>query len=98
MSTQRRPLIAIGLALVAAPKIVLPQTKDKVWRIGYLDLGTRQSTVDSGRFSALLQGLREVGYAEGSNLVLEARFADGDAIEHELANGGGYLCGDTSPM
>lgn len=79
MTVRRRKLmLAIGTVAVAAPFATLAQQPGKVWRIGYLDLGTRQSTVDSGRFSALLQGLREVRYVEGGNLVLEARFADGN--------------------
>jgi putative ABC transport system substrate-binding protein len=50
-----------------------------VWRIGYLDSGSRQSAVESGRYGALIQGLRDQGYVEGKNIVVEARFADGNA-------------------
>lgn len=35
--------------------------------------------VDSGRHAALIKGLREAGYVEGRNFVLEARYAEGNA-------------------
>jgi putative ABC transport system substrate-binding protein len=74
----RRDTVLALLALGASfPS--LAQQQGKVWRIGYLDLGSRKSLMDSGRFAALTEGLRERGYAEGKNLVLEARYADGNA-------------------
>lgn len=48
-------------------------------RIGFLYFGSRRSATDSGRFAAFLQGMREVGYAEGKDYVVEARFGDGKA-------------------
>jgi putative tryptophan/tyrosine transport system substrate-binding protein len=69
--------MALGAAVLASP--LTPRAQTKVWRIGYLDLGSRQSLVEAGRYAALMQGLREQGYIEGKNFVLEARFADGDA-------------------
>ena len=65
--------------MLAAPLNVFAQPQGKVWRIGYLDLGSRQSTVDSGRYAALIDGLREQGYVETKNIVFEFRFADGNA-------------------
>ena len=52
----------------------------KVWRIGYLSPGpaTDQSNPASA-VSALRQRLRELGYVEGQNLVIESRYAEGDA-------------------
>ena len=35
--------------------------------------------LDSGRYGAFLDGMRDLGYVEGRNLVMEARFADGTA-------------------
>jgi ABC-type uncharacterized transport system substrate-binding protein len=80
MKTRRKFLISgcAGLFLVATSSPALAQ-QGKVWRIGYLDLGSRKSTVDSGRHGALIEGLRELGYIEGRNFVLEARYADGNA-------------------
>lgn len=74
----RRDTAFALLALSAAPLVSLAQAQGKVWRVGYIDFGSRQSTVDAGRYAALIQGLRENGYVEGKNLLLEARFAEGD--------------------
>jgi putative ABC transport system substrate-binding protein len=66
--------------LIAAPLIVHAQSAGSVQRIGYLSPGssTDQSDPASG-VSALRQGLRELGYVEGQNLVIESRYSDGDA-------------------
>jgi ABC-type uncharacterized transport system substrate-binding protein len=73
---RRNTLLAV-LAFGATPIASYAQQSIKVWRIGFLDLGSRQSAIDAGRFDALLNGMREFGYAEGRNLVFEARNADG---------------------
>jgi len=73
----RRDAVLALLALGASFRS-LAQQQDKVWRIGSLDLGSRKSNVDAGRLVALTEGLRERGYVEGKNLVLEARYADGN--------------------
>lgn len=76
---QRRRLLLLGATALAAPIGAFAQQQGKVWRLGYLDFGTRQSMVDAGRYAALIEGLRERGYVEGKNVVLDARFADGSA-------------------
>ena len=76
MITRRRVVLALG-AGAFAPLASFAQQPGRVWRIGLLDYGSRQSSVDSGRYGAFLQGMRELGYAEGKNFVVEARFADG---------------------
>jgi putative ABC transport system substrate-binding protein len=43
---------------------------EKIWRIGFLSLTTSDSFHD-----AFFKGLRELGYVEGRNLVLESRIA-----------------------
>jgi putative ABC transport system substrate-binding protein len=79
VNRRRKVLTAFGLYALASPLKVFAQQPGKVWRIGYLDFGSRQSVVDAGRYAALTQGLRDLGYVEGNNLVLEARYADGNA-------------------
>ena len=81
MNSRRKLLVALGAGALAAaaPHRALGQQHGKVWRIGYLDLASRQSTIDAGRLDAISSGMRELGYVEGTNFVLEARFADGNA-------------------
>ncbi len=66
----------LALGLLAGPLPAEAQKAGKVYRIGFLDFRLRSTTTDP-RFIALRQGLRELGYVEGQNLVLEYRFAKG---------------------
>jgi putative tryptophan/tyrosine transport system substrate-binding protein len=77
-STRRALLMAIGASAFAASFPAFAQSQNKIWRIGYLDLGSRQSMMDAGRYAALMQGLRERDYVEGKNFTLDMRFSDGD--------------------
>src|SRR5919109_4247102 len=51
------------------------QPPKKGARIGILVGGSASS--DSARIEALRQGLRELGYVEGKNIVIEYAYADG---------------------
>ena len=52
------------------------QQPAKIPRIGYLG-GTSPST-SAGRFEAFRQGLRELGYVEGKNIIIEWRHHEGN--------------------
>ena len=65
-------LVAIFLVVTAA--IAEAQQPKKVPRIGYLSLTTSPRGPD-----AFLQGLRDLGYIEGQNIVIEYRDAAGRA-------------------
>ena len=82
----RRAFVSRALALLAAPLGAVAQQAGKVWRIGVLG-GSPPTTPEAARlWEALLQGLRELGYVEGQNLVVERRWADGRAERYgELA-------------
>jgi putative tryptophan/tyrosine transport system substrate-binding protein len=51
------------------------QRPEKVARIGYLS-GISGSASDQGRINAFRQGLSELGYVEGKNIIIEYRFAN----------------------
>ena len=55
----------------------LAQDRGKPRRIGFFYFGSRQSAMETGRYAAFVQGMRELGYEEGKQYVLVARFADG---------------------
>jgi len=66
---------AAAALLLTAPPSGLAQSKDKTAHIGMLVTG---SYTEHGHLEqALLAGLREQGYVEGRNLVIERRYADG---------------------
>ena len=77
MTTRRKFLIALGTSVLAVPRGSLAQQPSKGARVGFLYFGSRQSSLDTGRYDAFVQGMRELGYVEGTNFIIEARFADG---------------------
>ena len=76
---KRRDSVMALLALSLGRSMAHAQQTGKMWRIGFLDFSSRKSTLDSGRYGAMIDGLRAVGYVEGKNYVLEARYAEGNA-------------------
>src|SRR3989442_13464934 len=64
--------VILAVSLFAVPLAAEGQQAGKVWRIGVL------STVRTPPLEeAALKSLRELGYVEGRNLVLEWRFSEG---------------------
>jgi ABC-type uncharacterized transport system substrate-binding protein len=72
---RRNLLIALGGAL-AAPVGAFAQPKGRVWRIGFFYFGSRESAT-GGRYEQFLKGMHDLGYIEGKNFAVEARYADG---------------------
>jgi ABC-type uncharacterized transport system substrate-binding protein len=68
---QRRRFLAIAGVLFGIPWSGFAQSS-KVWRVGVLYAGGRAVYNDEFR-----KGMRELGYEEAKNLVIEWRFADG---------------------
>jgi ABC-type uncharacterized transport system substrate-binding protein len=73
----RRTFIGLLGGLLAAPLPAKAQQARKVYRIGILEpIPAAQNSVN---LDALRKGLRELGYVEGQNLIIEYRSADGHA-------------------
>ena len=74
-------VLAITLALTAIgmPLAAKAQSAGKIPRIGFLYFGSRSSALEMGRYDAFVKGLRERGYVSGQSVIIEERFADGDA-------------------
>jgi len=73
---ERRAFIAgAGAVLLAAPLAVEAQQAGKVHRIGMLE--TTSMALNAANIEAFRQGLRELGYVEGRNYIIEYRSADG---------------------
>ena len=71
---RRRDFITlVSSGAVAWPLGALAQQSSKIWRIGFLAHGHEKF------YDALFEGLRELGYVEGRNLIVERRYAEGRA-------------------
>jgi putative ABC transport system substrate-binding protein len=74
---KRRAFLAgTGAALLASPLAAEAQPR-KVPRVGYLSPGSPSDPGRQRRFEAFRQGLRELGYVEGQDIVIESRWAEG---------------------
>jgi len=72
----RRAFISgIAGGLLAAPLAAEAQPTGKVYRIGFILTATPNET--GHLLKALNEGLRELGYVEGRNVVFERRYAEG---------------------
>jgi ABC-type uncharacterized transport system substrate-binding protein len=84
---KRRQVVAIRLAIevftLCAVVFVLrsPLEAQPVSRIGFLSRDVHpadsRASLNRSRFEAFRKGMSELGYAEGKNLLIEARYADG---------------------
>ena len=75
-------IVTLLLSLLAVPLAAEAQQPAKVYRIGWLSVGFPDDTFSKSDqvrpdLAGLRQGLRERGYVEGQNLVIEERFAEG---------------------
>ena len=73
---RRTFIIDAAFGVFVAPLAVRAQQKGKVYRIGFL--GPANASSWASYIAALRQGLRELGYEEGKNLVIEYRWAEQD--------------------
>jgi len=70
-------LTALGADALAGPVASFAQQQTgKAYRIGYLAQGYASERGESGAHKGFLQGLHELGYVEGRNLVIEYRWAE----------------------
>ena len=80
---QRRDFLIAAGALLAAPFSAKAQQAAKIARIGYLAPNLAASP---HLHEAFRQGLRDLGYVEGRNVVIEYRSAEGNSERlHALA-------------
>ena len=75
---RRRSFVTLlGGAVAAWPLTARAQQVGKIYRIGILE--TIPAAQNAANLDALRKGLRDLGYVEGRNLVIEYRSADGRA-------------------
>jgi putative ABC transport system substrate-binding protein len=76
MNTRRKLLIALGAGALTASLSSVAQQQVKVWRVGILSFRNQPENLSSEYYGAFPAAMRELGYVEGKNLVIEWRFAD----------------------
>ena len=69
------PSILVAVVLLALGVIAEAQQPTKIPRIGFL--GAASLYAIAARIEAFRQGLRELGYVEGKNIIIEYRYAEG---------------------
>jgi putative tryptophan/tyrosine transport system substrate-binding protein len=67
--------VTLGLTLLAAPLAAEAQQAGKVYRVGFL--GNSSAALEANLVGPFREGLRELGYVEGRNIVIEYRWAEG---------------------
>ena len=72
---RRAFLFVSSLGTLSAPRAAGAQQAGKVHRIGYLAGGSSETSRYT--IEAFRQGLRELGWVEGQNIVIDYRFAEG---------------------
>jgi putative ABC transport system substrate-binding protein len=77
---RRNLLLALGATALTTPFHSFAQQPGKVWRIGFLSPRGRPESLDTDIYGAFRLGMRELGYVEGNNLVIEWRFAGNNQI------------------
>jgi len=68
-------VVGIAILLLACGAFAEAQQPAKAWKIGVLVSSTQ--ALNASRDEALRQGLRDLGYQEGKNIVMEYRYAEG---------------------
>ena len=76
---RREFIAALGCAVAALPLAATAQQRVTFWRMGFLTPRTHPVPPARDAFSdAFVDGMSRLGYSEGTNLVIEWRYADGD--------------------
>jgi ABC-type uncharacterized transport system substrate-binding protein len=75
MMDRRAFIRIVGGSVLVAPLAAEAQPAEKVYRIGYL--GNASALAQAKRVESLRAALRDLGYEEGKNIVIEFRWAEG---------------------
>lgn len=77
---QRREFVSLLAATMASwPCVVAAQQpKGRIWRVGYLNPARGSFASTEGTLEPWMQKLRERGYVQGVNLIIDSRSAEGN--------------------
>jgi len=68
-------IVTLSLGILVAPLLTHAQQKGKMYRIGFL--GNSTAALEANLVGPFREGLRDLGYEEGQNVVIEYRWAEG---------------------
>jgi putative ABC transport system substrate-binding protein len=69
-------IVTLTLGMLVAPLATEAQSLGKVPRVGFLRHSRQANEPQEGRVEEFRQGLRELGYVEGQNILLEVRYSE----------------------
>jgi hypothetical protein len=78
-------VVVLALSLFASPLAAAAQQAGKAPRIGMIVPGSSSSF--AARIASFRQGLRDLGYVEGRDVIVEYRFADGESERFQALAG-----------
>ncbi|MEO8123244.1 MAG: ABC transporter substrate-binding protein, partial [Burkholderiales bacterium] len=77
VTSRRQVVLALGAGMLAAPLGAVAQPQGRVYRVGYLSGGSRPNQSNPNELEdAVFRTLRELGYVEGRNLLVERRYSE----------------------
>src|ERR671912_217886 len=68
-------LWVIALVLVVIGAVAEAQQPQKIYKVGRLSAGSSKDPLTNATYEAFREGLRDLGWIEGSNIVFENRWA-----------------------
>jgi putative ABC transport system substrate-binding protein len=75
VTSRRIFLVTFAGGILIAPLAAEAQQPGKAYRIGYV--GNSSPSLEPKLLSAFRDGLRDLGYVEGQNILIEYRWAEG---------------------
>src|SRR6185503_15120399 len=79
---RRRRFLEVALSTILLFAVATTYAADRTVRVGILSSGSLE--LRGGLEQALLQGLRDQGYVEGRNLVIERRYSTGMMQQQQI--------------
>jgi putative ABC transport system substrate-binding protein len=69
-------IVILALTILAVPLAATAQPRGKIPRVGVLEPASPQTADPRGCHQGFRQGLRDLGYVEGQNVLLDSRYAE----------------------
>ncbi|MFZ2650947.1 MAG: ABC transporter substrate-binding protein [Burkholderiaceae bacterium] len=80
MKRRETAIALLGPLACGAPFASLGQPKQRLWRVGFFSSGSRLD--GAATEEAFLAGMKDLGYEVGRNLIVDTRYAAGDATRY----------------